>query len=68
MNWTLEAAPGRVKSRAVYTTLYGHRLTKRKGGTALGELAMLAFQIIGWVLIVLFFAAMVGNHRRTVGH
>jgi hypothetical protein len=29
---------------------------------------MLEFQLIGWVLIVLFFAAMVGNHRRTVGH
>jgi hypothetical protein len=27
---------------------------------------MLEFQLIGWVLIVLFFAAMVGSHRRTV--
>jgi hypothetical protein len=24
---------------------------------------VLAFQIIGWVLIVLFFGAMVGGHR-----
>jgi hypothetical protein len=27
---------------------------------------MFEFQLIGWVLIVLFFAAMVGSHQRTV--
>jgi len=26
-------------------------------------MAMLAFQVIGWVLIALFFTAMVGGHR-----
>jgi hypothetical protein len=25
---------------------------------------MLAFQVIGWVLILLFFAAMIGSHQR----
>ena len=28
-----------------------------------GETAVTEFQIIGWVLIVLFFTAMVGGHR-----
>jgi hypothetical protein len=28
-----------------------------------GETAVLAFQVIGWVLIGLFFAAMIGGHR-----
>ncbi len=28
-----------------------------------GETAVVEFQIIGWVLIVLFFTAMVGGHR-----
>jgi hypothetical protein len=28
---------------------------------------MFEFQLIGWALIVLFFAAMVGSHKRTVG-
>jgi hypothetical protein len=64
MNWTLEAAPNRVKSRPVYALLNGLRLTKRKGGISAGEFAMLAFQLIGWALIVLFFAAMVGGHQR----
>jgi len=27
------------------------------------ELTVIEFQIIGWVLIVLFFTAMVGGHR-----
>jgi hypothetical protein len=26
---------------------------------------VLEFQLIGWVLIVLFFGAMVGGHKRT---
>ncbi len=29
---------------------------------------MLEFQLIGWVLIVLFFGAMVGGHKRTARH
>jgi hypothetical protein len=29
----------------------------------LGEIVVLEFQVLGWVLIVLFFAAMVGGHR-----
>lgn len=28
-----------------------------------GEITVIEFQIIGWVLIVLFFTAMVGGHR-----
>jgi hypothetical protein len=28
-----------------------------------GETAVIEFQIIGWVLIALFFTAMVGSHR-----
>jgi hypothetical protein len=28
---------------------------------------VLEFQLIGWVLIVLFFGAMVGGHKRTAG-
>ena len=29
---------------------------------------MFEFQLIGWVLIVLFFGAMVGGHKRTARH
>jgi hypothetical protein len=28
---------------------------------------MLAAQLIGWVLIALFFGAMIGSHKRTAG-
>jgi hypothetical protein len=31
-------------------------------------IVVLEFQLIGWVLIVLFFGAMVGGHKRTTGH
>jgi len=29
---------------------------------------VLEFQLIGWVLIVLFFGAMVGSHKRNARH
>ena len=28
-----------------------------------GYIAMLSFQLIGWVLILLFFGAMIGGHK-----
>jgi hypothetical protein len=31
-------------------------------------IVVLEFQLIGWVLIVLFFGAMVGGHKRTARH
>jgi len=31
------------------------------------DIAMLEAQLIGWVLIALFFGAMIGGHRRTTG-
>lgn len=31
---------------------------------AVGEIPMLAFQLIGWALILLFFGAMIGSHQR----
>jgi hypothetical protein len=37
--------------------------TSREPNACLGETAVLAFQVIGWVLIGLFFAAMIGGHR-----
>jgi hypothetical protein len=31
-------------------------------------IVVLEFQLIGWVLIVLFFGAMVGSHKHTARH
>jgi len=31
-------------------------------------IVVLEFQLIGWVLIVLFFGAMVGGHKHTARH
>ena len=28
-----------------------------------GDIAMISFQLIGWVLILLFFGAMIGGHK-----
>jgi len=46
-----------------------HRLlpTNQRGFSTEG-IVVLEFQLIGWVLIVLFFGAMVGGHKRTARH
>jgi hypothetical protein len=41
--------------------------TKAKGLSTEG-IVVLEFQLIGWVLIVLFFGAMVGGHKHTARH
>jgi hypothetical protein len=41
--------------------------TNQRGFPSEG-IVVLEFQLIGWVLIVLFFGAMVGGHKRTVRH
>jgi len=41
--------------------------TPSKGLSAEG-IVVFEFQLIGWVLIVLFFGAMVGGHKRTARH
>ena len=41
--------------------------TKPKGIVD-GGFVVLEFQLIGWVLIALFFGAMVGGHKRTARH
>ena len=43
--------------------LKGRLLATRSEWGIVGETAVVEFQIIGWVLIVLFFTAMVGGHR-----
>jgi hypothetical protein len=57
----------RVKSRSIYTVLnggcYPDRLRRKKARSRRG-MPMLAFQVIGWVLILLFFGAMIGSHQR----
>ncbi len=30
--------------------------------------AVIAFQLVGWVLIVLFFGAMIGGHKSAPDH
>jgi hypothetical protein len=55
----------RVKSRCIYTVLNGGwypRERETRHGRGRGT-PMLAFQIIGWVLILLFFGAMIGSHH-----
>ncbi len=37
-------------------------------GFSMEDIVVLEFQLIGWVLIVLFFGAMVGGHKRTARH
>jgi hypothetical protein len=57
----------RVKSRAIYALLNsGCYPTRpgRRGMVAVGGIPMLAFQLIGWALILLFFGAMIGSHQR----
>ena len=41
--------------------------TNQRGFSTEG-IVVLEFQLIGWVLIVLFFGAMVGSHKRTARH
>src|SRR6476660_8000752 len=40
------------------------RPTETKKARSRGGMPMLAFQVIGWVLILLFFGAMIGSHQR----
>jgi hypothetical protein len=39
------------------------RLNKKKSVSRVGDISMLSFQLIGWVLILLFFGAMIGGHK-----
>mgnify|MGYP003694770065 CR=1 FL=1 len=55
--------PKGVKSRRIYVPLKGPLLPTRIRMGIVGETAVIEFQVIGWVLIVLFFTAMVGGHR-----
>jgi hypothetical protein len=59
---TLEARPKGVKPSRIYGLLnggwYPPRLHARLGKS------MLSFQLIGWVLILLFFGAMIGGHKN----
>jgi hypothetical protein len=41
--------------------------TNQRGFSPEG-IVVLEFQLIGWVLIVLFFGAMVGGHKHTARH
>jgi hypothetical protein len=41
--------------------------TQQRGLSTEG-IVVLEFQLIGWVLIVLFFGAMVGGHKHTARH
>ena len=41
--------------------------TNQRGFSTEG-IVVLEFQLIGWVLIVLFFGAMVGGHKHTERH
>lgn len=43
--------------------LKGRLLPTRPEWGIVGETAVTEFQIIGWVLIALFFTAMIGGHR-----
>jgi len=55
----------RVKSRRIYTALNDGWYLTQPGDKARSRRGtpMLAFQIIGWVLILLFFGAMIGSHH-----
>ena len=63
---TLEASPKGVKPSCIYWLLnrgwYPPRLVK-EARSRLGK-SMLSFQVIGWVLILLFFGAMIGGHKN----
>jgi hypothetical protein len=63
---TLEASPKGVKPSCIYGLLnrgwYPPRLVK-EARSRLGK-SMLSFQLIGWVLILLFFGAMIGGHKN----
>jgi hypothetical protein len=41
--------------------------TNQRGFSTEG-IVVLEFQLIGWVLIALFFGAMVGGHKHTARH
>jgi len=43
-------------------------VTHQPKGFSTEGIVVLEFQLIGWVLIVLFFGAMVGSHKRTARH
>ena len=52
--------------RDVEGRLISHAISKEaKSQIAAEDMAMLEAQLIGWVLIALFFGAMIGGHRRT---
>ena len=55
--------PKGVKSRRIYVPLKEPLLPTPSEWGIVGEITVIEFQIIGWVLIVLFFTAMVGGHR-----
>ena len=55
----------RVKSRRIYTVLNGgcYLRNRETRHGRVGGMPMFEFQIIGWVLILLFFGAMIGSHH-----
>jgi hypothetical protein len=62
--------PERVKSPVIYALLkrrWYPRGHKKKSEIVAEDIAMFEAQLIGWVLIALFFGAMVGGHKHTTG-
>jgi hypothetical protein len=71
---TLSAAPVRVKSRQVYGIIFREfepelisRRPIRTKGISQGANTMLAFQLVGLALVVLFLGPMVSGKQRIIG-